>query len=516
MRKGKKIIGQDILSFADGQKVGSVKDLIIGPESDTVVALLVEEGGLLSSARIVPFDNVNSFGKDAVMIDESRSVISADNYPLVFNILNTKDKLIGKKVFTEGGTDEGSIGDVYFDETSGEVLGYEVSGGLIENVQKGTSFLPLDDIVNIGPDLVLITQQAGPMLEAQVGGVQGAVQSAQSKMGQAVGNVAEDSAVGRVAGNDVEDDDGTIVVAAGQRIKESHVEEARRRGLLPSLLASAGMGEAQQAGQNAGGLFESAGDKINATANSAGNTAGGLWEQFKRNIAELTNSAGDRVDEEQTKRRLADIEDAVGRPTTKVILDRQDNVILNLGDIITHESVQRAYDSGTLDSLLASVYKGEVAFSKEEMRVPLEAEATVDKAKGNAPVLDEMQQKVDQAQQKRDAERDSREAAAAQTPPQVPGQMPAQPQTQPVAPPVPQAGVQPQSPASSAGSSTTIRPGNVPAVPVPPAPPNQPRPASAGPSQPNSAGQQGSAQGGTTPDRPMPVQPNYTEPPNKQ
>ncbi|MEO6458497.1 MAG: hypothetical protein ABIO92_09555, partial [Chloroflexia bacterium] len=99
---------------------------------------------------------------------------------------------------------------------------------------------------------------------------------------------------------------------------------------------------------------------------------------------------------------------AVGRPVSKVILDKQDNVVLNLSDIITHESVQKAHDAGMLDSLLENAYKGEVKFSKEEMRAQTEGEATIEKARGDAPVVDELEQKVEQAEQEREQEKEQK------------------------------------------------------------------------------------------------------------
>ena len=93
---------------------------------------------------------------------------------------------------------------------------------------------------------------------------------------------------------------------------------------------------------------------------------------------------------------------------TKVILDREDNVILNLGDIITHQAIQRAHESGGLDSLLGSVYKGEVEFTKEEMRAPAEAqaEATVEKSSGGAVIVDELQAKIEDAEREREEEKE--------------------------------------------------------------------------------------------------------------
>ena len=137
-------------------------------------------------------------------------------------------------------------------------------------------------------------------------------------------------------------------------------------------------------------------------------------DDFLGKVQVWKDQAGERVDEEKTKKRLSDIQDAVGRPVTKVILDKQDKVVLNLGDIITHTSIQSAYDAGMLDTLLDSVYKGDVTFTRDEMRAPVEAEATVDKASGGAAVVDQMEQKVEQAQQERDQKREEGRAEAEQ------------------------------------------------------------------------------------------------------
>lgn len=368
---------------------------------------------------------------------------------------------------------------------------------MLNNVAKGTSYLPIEDIINIGPDVILIKAEAVYDMDVQVGGVQGALETAKDKVGGAVdsakdkagetagnigeaardkqieflegktvsrsvtdnsGNVivsegqvitrslaeradrqgklgalvaaaggsmisgaagrvqqtGENAAVGKRAGKDVEADDGSIIVATGQRVRQEQVEFARSKGKLPDLLAAVGLGQAQQAGGAAGDTLGQAGDKAGQVAGEAGDKAGDLWDNFTRKISEVTDSAGKRVDEEKTKKRLTDIQDAVGRPVSKVILDKQDNLVLNLGDIITHEAVQRAYDGGMLDSLLDNVYKGDVEFSKEEMRSQTEGEATIEKASGDAPVVQELEQKVEQAQQEREEEKEQKKNEAEQ------------------------------------------------------------------------------------------------------
>jgi alpha-acetolactate decarboxylase len=83
-------------------------------------------------------------------------------------------------------------------------------------------------------------------------------------------------------------------------------------------------------------------------------------------------------------------------------------VILDLGDIITHEAVQRSYDAGMLDTLLANVYQGQVTFDRDEMKVGMDGTSTVEKASGGATVVDELATKLDTAEQQRAQEAEQR------------------------------------------------------------------------------------------------------------
>jgi len=427
MRKGKSIVGKDVLSLADGTKVETVSDVVVDPEGLRMVALVVDEGGFLSSSKVVPTEQIQSYGKDAVVIRSQTSVVSVGDHAELRNLVDRDDRLLGKKVFTVGGDKLGSVSDIYFDEPTGSIVGYEVSSGALGDAAKGASYLPAEEITSIGPDVIYVQPETADTLDGQVGGVQGALQGAKDKVseaGQSAGQKlgeAKDAAgqklgdaqssasearpeqrlVGKRTGSDVEDANGSVLIPAGRRLRSADVELAKGAGKLKDLTASTALGDSQAAGADAKDAISSAGDK-----------ASSLWDQFTQKLGSVTDATGARVDAEQTKRRLSDIEDALGRPVTKVILDREDNVVLNLGDIITHQAVQRAHEAGGLDSLLGSVYKGNVEFSKEEMRAPMESTASVDKSSGGAVIVEELERKIDETEQAKQAEKERKQAEA--------------------------------------------------------------------------------------------------------
>ena len=421
MRKGKSIIGKDVLALDDGTKLEKVNGVIVDPGGQRLVALVVDEGGLMSSTKVVPIEEISSFGRDAVVVGGQRSIVTTAEAPGLKEIVEQSDRIVGKKVFTVTGDEQGTIADIYFDEPSGRVLGYEVSGGLLGDAAKGTSYLPSEEITAIGADVIYVQPEVAETLDQQVGGVQGALQDAGQKLdetkdglaakaggardqaGRGGGDASADAIVGKRTGTDVETDSGAVIVPRGRRVRPEDVEAARAAGKLPALTSAVAVGAAQDAGEGAKDALGSAGD-----------SAASLWDQFTAKLSEMTDATGKRLDEQKTKGRLADIADAIGRPVTKVILDREDNVILDMGDIITHQAVQRAHDAGGLDSLLQSVYRANVEFAKEEMRAPAEvqAEATVEKASGGALVVEELEDRVQAAERERQEEEERKRAAA--------------------------------------------------------------------------------------------------------
>ncbi len=394
MRKGQTVVGQDVFSLQDGSHVDSVTDLIINESNDAIVALLVDEGGLLASSKIIPVKAVHRFGPSAVMVDDRSVVVAADDEPAIKDLLQRDATLLDRRVLTSDGVDLGHISDMYFEESTGRIHGFQVSGGMLDDALRGPAYLPLAQIDVVGPAAVITTDEAKAHLEEQSGGLQGVIDSASERAGevsdQVEGAAAEardrdGTLVGRRAHQDVSDQRGSVIVANGQRIGLEDVQEARDAGVIHSLYHAAGVKRQQTAE-----------DQAKEAADRASESAGDLWDRFTTRLSQLTDEAGRRVDAEQTRRRLSRINDAIGRPVTKVILDRGDEVILDVGDIVTHEAVQRAHENGMLDSMLDSVHRAEPTFEPEQLRAKVRGGATVEAASGGAEVVDELERHRDE------------------------------------------------------------------------------------------------------------------------
>jgi len=115
-----------------------------------------------------------------------------------------------------------------------------------------------------------------------------------------------------------------------------------------------------------------ASDRLDQGLTQAGVGASGLWNRLSTRASE---SRRRRAREKEIKQ----IKNALGRPSNRVILDRQDNIILNVGDLITNQAVERARMNNMLDVLLDSVDAKTPEIAEAEHSAPVSGEASLEK-----------------------------------------------------------------------------------------------------------------------------------------
>ena len=186
-------------------------------------------------------------------------------------------------------------------------------------------------------------------------------------LSERVGNTAAGFAVDRAQGKRVTKavytPQGYIVAAIGQIVTPQVIERAKTHHQEQALLESVGLSTSDALG----GKASMTGDDLKARTADAGEQirtgAKGLWEQVKETAADVHDRSAQAVEEKRIK-------GALGRAVVRVILDRQDGVILNIGDLITHQAIASARQAGVLDILLDSVYTETPKLSVDELRAP--------------------------------------------------------------------------------------------------------------------------------------------------
>jgi uncharacterized protein YrrD len=425
MRKGNEIIGKPVVSYQSGRKIDTIKDLLFDQNSNQLLGFLIREGGWFSSPRILLLKDVLAIGADAVITTSADNVLSAKQVPEVARILEYNNVLKGTRILTTDGQNLGTMVDLYFDNETGVVEGYEVSGGLFADAYSGRSFVPSPQTLKIGKDVAFVPVETASLMEEQVGGIKAALQTAGEKVQETAQSTSEklqDAAqststklqdVGAklqvsgshlsqnlsakfndvVAGRAVEEakghrvrqmvrsDNGLIIAAPGQIVGDAVVDLAKRFHREEALLQAVGLSTRDAVQLRANGLAMVAGDRarmgmhrtedqLQEGAQQIKSEASQLWQQLKHGLTDFQDRSAQAIEQ---KRILG----ALGRPVTRVILDQQDQVILNVGELITHESVEVARQSGVLEVLLGSVYAETLKLSREDIEAPYPGRASL-------------------------------------------------------------------------------------------------------------------------------------------
>ncbi|MBW4524736.1 MAG: PRC-barrel domain-containing protein [Phormidium tanganyikae FI6-MK23] len=533
MRKGSDIIGKSIIAFDSGKRTARVQDLIFDQDTNELLGVLVEESGLFHSAKVIPLSAISAFGTDTLIIPSRENIISAKHDERIDRVLDRNLVLKGTRIVTTDGRYLGSVIDLFFDDQTGAIEGYETSGGIFADAYSGRSFIPAPHTLRIGEDATFVPPETADLMEEQVGGIRGAVQSASSRVqegsevaGQKIQSAAHSAneqiqrgaetanarlqsaatdvsngfengtrtattaitnqlvdpdeqfayVIGKTVDRDIFTNQGQLLIAKDQVITLTVAEAARYAGEIETLYRATGGSltaplnrQAQEFGGRVQTGFQDVSDRVqtgfqnltqraneafsNVTARlgveqakgrrsdrmirsdsgaiiaapgqivtdivvdrakaanrevalldavglhpteaARGSTNSSLvvaksrfqneasiastrFQQeasiARENAKTLWHDLQEKFSEYQGRSARAiyrnRVEQALGRPVNRVILDRQDNVILNVGEIITHKAIEQAEDSGVINILLSSVYSKEPTIREEELRAP--------------------------------------------------------------------------------------------------------------------------------------------------
>jgi uncharacterized protein YrrD len=187
------------------------------------------------------------------------------------------------------------------------------------------------------------------------------------RVGTAVAGLTVEQAQGKRVRRILATPEGYIVAASGQIVTAQVIERAKQTHQELALLDAVGLSNQDAVQSKASTLAADGTTRIRASSAVASEQiqqgAADLWGKVKETASDFQERSQQAIDDQRIKR-------ALGRPTTRVILDRHDEVILNVGELITHKAVESARSAGTLDLLLDSVYTETPTLSLEDLRAP--------------------------------------------------------------------------------------------------------------------------------------------------
>lgn len=158
----KSLSGIAVVSIEDGEKVGTVDDVVFNLESRRVIGFRLGRTGLIRGGRsVVSMSDVESVGSDAVMI-RNRSMVRDEQNEREFADRPHLRELTSLRVVTQDGAYVGNLATVRFDPSNGSITHLEVSGGSLMSMLRRNREIPADVVLSMGTDVVVVPDQYGP------------------------------------------------------------------------------------------------------------------------------------------------------------------------------------------------------------------------------------------------------------------------------------------------------------------------------------------------------------------
>lgn len=171
------LVGRPVLTIDEGATAGKVNGVLVNVVTGEVSALIVAISDVFEAPRAVPVALVQGVGDDAVMIENSSSMVTFDQSPQLRAMGRLDSQIRGLAVITATGKSLGRVTDLLVDMASGKVEAYEVQGGVgaatatAANATAGTAaaggstdsgrgLLPAQCVATIGRDAIIASADA--------------------------------------------------------------------------------------------------------------------------------------------------------------------------------------------------------------------------------------------------------------------------------------------------------------------------------------------------------------------
>ncbi|MDP4164362.1 MAG: PRC-barrel domain-containing protein [Bacillota bacterium] len=153
MRTFSSLKGLHVYETNSGKIVGEVIDVYI-TDKGNIKGLLVKNGAFFKQSFFLDFHDVTSFGLEAIMIEDGKSLIKADHsHDYTFLHHNS---LHEKKVLSKDGDTFGLLNDVFFMEELGTIVGYECTDGFFSDITEGKKTIHSVNPPAIGKDAIIV------------------------------------------------------------------------------------------------------------------------------------------------------------------------------------------------------------------------------------------------------------------------------------------------------------------------------------------------------------------------
>ncbi len=145
---GKSVIAQDT-----GERIATIHDVVLDQPPTRVLAVVIDTGGWMKSARVIRWEQVVSLG-DVLLVRGEPPYTKISDDPDLAALAKEAHQITGTTIMTVDGNQIGTVADLSIG-TDGRITGYEVKQGFFQDL-RGRSLLPAAQVHSVGADALIV------------------------------------------------------------------------------------------------------------------------------------------------------------------------------------------------------------------------------------------------------------------------------------------------------------------------------------------------------------------------
>ncbi len=150
------LIGLPVVNVVTGERIASVRSLVIDLVAGQLQGLVVQRGSLFREPQVLDFGQLHAVGQDAVLVKDGEKPYALPKLLAQRPEAQTEDKLFGRPVLTSDGKAVGALEDLFFDPHTGTISHYLLADGLLQSLLEGPAAIPAPRQPILGEEHLII------------------------------------------------------------------------------------------------------------------------------------------------------------------------------------------------------------------------------------------------------------------------------------------------------------------------------------------------------------------------
>jgi uncharacterized protein YrrD len=154
VRRGLDVVGSNVMDVESGEVIGVVRDLLFDREG-RLQGILLEKKHWFEQHPFLPIAAIQSIGEDWLMAQQNGQGNPGSQVQLL-HLLKGDQSMVGQPVVTSKGKQLGILEDVYLEQDSGTIVGYELSDGFFADLMEGRRLIEPPSKFMFGKDAFVV------------------------------------------------------------------------------------------------------------------------------------------------------------------------------------------------------------------------------------------------------------------------------------------------------------------------------------------------------------------------